>query len=51
MLNGRYRKARVLFGVSDIALTALAFWVAYETRLGLRLENSFQRMCRPRKAS
>src|SRR5712672_32971 len=41
MLNDRYRKARVLFGVSDIALTALGFWAAYQTRLLLRLENAF----------
>src|SRR5258708_7940701 len=41
MLNGRYRKARVLFGLSDVALTALAFWIAYQTRAWLRLEHSF----------
>src|SRR5215216_323444 len=35
MLNGRYRKARVLFGFSDIALTGLAFWAAYQTRIWL----------------
>jgi exopolysaccharide biosynthesis polyprenyl glycosylphosphotransferase len=41
VLNGRYRKARVLFGLSDIALTALAFWAAYQTRVWLRLEHVF----------
>jgi len=41
MLNGRYRKARVLFGLSDIALTALAFWAAYQTRVWLPLEHEF----------
>jgi exopolysaccharide biosynthesis polyprenyl glycosylphosphotransferase len=41
MLNGRYRKARVLFGLSDIALTALAFWTAYLTRVWLPLEHEF----------
>jgi exopolysaccharide biosynthesis polyprenyl glycosylphosphotransferase len=41
MLNGRYRKARVLFGVSDIALTGLGFWAAYQIRLLLPLENRF----------
>jgi exopolysaccharide biosynthesis polyprenyl glycosylphosphotransferase len=41
VLNGRYRKARVLFGLSDIALTALGFWAAYQTRVWLRLEHLF----------
>src|SRR5947207_1030006 len=42
MLNGRYRKARVLFGFSDIALTALGFWAAYQIRSWLPLENQFR---------
>jgi FlaA1/EpsC-like NDP-sugar epimerase len=41
VLNDRYRKARVLFGLSDIALTALGFWAAYQTRVWLRLEHVF----------
>ena len=41
MLNARNRKARVLFGLSDIALTALSFWAAYETRTWLQLEREF----------
>ena len=41
MLNERYRKARVLFGLSDILLTALAFWAAYQTRAWLHLERLF----------
>jgi exopolysaccharide biosynthesis polyprenyl glycosylphosphotransferase len=41
VLNGRYRKARVLFGLSDIALTALGFGAAYETRAWLPLEHRF----------
>jgi exopolysaccharide biosynthesis polyprenyl glycosylphosphotransferase len=41
VLNGRYRKARVLFGLSDIALTALSFWAAYQTRSWLPLERYF----------
>jgi FlaA1/EpsC-like NDP-sugar epimerase len=41
VLNARNRKARVLFGLSDIALTALSFWAAYETRAWLHLERSF----------
>ena len=42
MLNGRYRKARVLFGISDIALTGLGFWAAYQIRSWLPLENQFR---------
>jgi exopolysaccharide biosynthesis polyprenyl glycosylphosphotransferase len=41
MWSGRYRRARVLFGLSDIALTALAFWAAYETRQWLPFEKLF----------
>src|SRR6266567_8474973 len=41
VLNERNRKARVLFGLSDIALTALSFWAAYETRAWLQLERDF----------
>ena len=41
VLNERNRKARVLFGLSDIALTALSFWAAYETRAWLNLERYF----------
>jgi hypothetical protein len=41
MLNERHRKARALFGLSDIALTALSFWAAYQVRLRLPLENNF----------
>ena len=41
MLNDRHRKARVLFGLSDIALIALGFWAAYQIRLWLRLEHLF----------
>jgi exopolysaccharide biosynthesis polyprenyl glycosylphosphotransferase len=41
VLNGRYRKARVLFGLSDIALTVLGFWAAYQTRVWLRLDHVF----------
>jgi exopolysaccharide biosynthesis polyprenyl glycosylphosphotransferase len=41
VLNDRYRKARVLFGLSDIALTGLGFWAAYQTRAWLRLEHQF----------
>jgi exopolysaccharide biosynthesis polyprenyl glycosylphosphotransferase len=41
VLNDRYRKARVLFGLSDIALTGLGFWAAYQTRVWLHLEHLF----------
>jgi len=37
----RQRKARVLFGLSDILLTVLAFEAAYETRSILNLERAF----------
>ena len=37
----RQRKARVLFGLSDILLVALAFEAAYQTRSILQLEHNF----------
>src|SRR5215471_2659934 len=37
----RHRKARVLFGLSDILLAALAFEGAYQTRALLHLEHEF----------
>lgn len=37
----RHRKARVLFGLSDIILVALAFEAAYQTRAILHLPNEF----------
>src|SRR5262250_2637607 len=37
----RHRKARVLFGLSDVFLTALAFEAAYRTRTILPLEREF----------
>src|SRR5450432_3551735 len=37
----RQRKARVLFGLSDIILATLAFEAAYRTRTFLPLENQF----------
>ena len=37
----RQRKARVLFGLSDVVLTALAFEAAYQTRAVLHLERAF----------
>ena len=38
---GRHRKARVLFGLSDVLLAALAFEAAYQTRVVLHLEHQF----------
>ena len=37
----RQRKARVLFGLSDVILAALAFEGAYQTRVLLHLERDF----------
>jgi exopolysaccharide biosynthesis polyprenyl glycosylphosphotransferase len=37
----RHRNARVLFGLSDIALAAMAFEAAYRTRVVLNLERAF----------
>src|SRR6516162_9955238 len=37
----RHRKARVLFGLSDIILALLAFEAAYQTRAVLHLEHEF----------
>src|SRR5690242_16021735 len=37
----RQRKARVLFGLSDIVLVALAFEAAYQTRAILQLQHTF----------
>ncbi|RPI09857.1 MAG: sugar transferase [Acidobacteriales bacterium] len=41
MFSRRHRKVRVLFGLSDVLLTALAFEAAYQTRLRLSLEKAF----------
>jgi exopolysaccharide biosynthesis polyprenyl glycosylphosphotransferase len=37
----RHRKARVLFGLSDVVLAAVAFEAAYQTRVVLHLEHAF----------
>jgi len=42
MLTERHRKTKLLFGLSDIALTALSFWAAYQLRQRLPLENNFE---------
>ena len=41
MFSHQHRKAKVLFGVSDVLLTALAFEASYQTRLLLNLEHAF----------
>jgi hypothetical protein len=41
MFSRQRRKARFLFGLSDILLTALAFEAAYQTRSLLHLERAF----------
>src|SRR5581483_385970 len=41
MFSRQYRKVRVLFGLADIVLIALAFEGAYQTRVSLHLERPF----------
>ncbi len=41
MFSNQHRKAKLLFGLADILLAALAFEAAYRTRLALALSNTF----------
>src|SRR5437016_3851977 len=41
MFSRQHRKARVLFALSDMLLTALAFEAAYQTRALMHLEHTF----------
>ncbi len=41
MFSNQHRKAKLLFGLADILLAALAFEAAYRTRLALSLEKTF----------
>src|SRR3981081_4732011 len=41
MFSNQHRKAKLLFGASDVVLLALAFQAAYWTRLSLHLPNKF----------
>lgn len=41
MFSRHHRKARLLFGLSDVLLTALAFEAAYQTRYWLPIERTF----------
>jgi exopolysaccharide biosynthesis polyprenyl glycosylphosphotransferase len=41
MFSGHHRKAKLLFGLSDIILTTLAFGAAYQSRIWLPFERVF----------
>jgi exopolysaccharide biosynthesis polyprenyl glycosylphosphotransferase len=41
VFSRHHRKARLLFGLSDVLMTALAFEAAYQTRLLLPMERTF----------
>ena len=41
MFNRHYRKVRILFGLTDVAVIAVAFMAAYQTRLLLHFERVF----------
>ncbi len=41
MFRSQQRKTKILFGLSDFLLTALAFWIAYRFRQSLPLSNVF----------
>ena len=41
LFTNQHRKAKVLFGLSDIVLTVLAFEAAYQTRIALNFEHVF----------
>lgn len=41
MFSRHHRKTRILFGLSDILLTAIAFEVAYQTRIHLQFDRDF----------
>lgn len=49
MFRGHHRKVRILFGLADVLIVALAFQLAYWTRIGLALEHDFY-LTLPRKA-
>lgn len=42
MFSGHYRKVKAIFGLTDVALVALAFIAAYETRLHLPFARHFE---------
>ena len=41
MFSGHYRKVKIVFALTDVALTTLAFIAAYQTRTRLHLEKNF----------
>jgi exopolysaccharide biosynthesis polyprenyl glycosylphosphotransferase len=41
MFSRQHRKARILYGLSDVVLTTLAFQAAYATRVSLQFERVF----------
>ncbi len=41
MFSRHYRKVKAIFGITDVFLTSLAFFAAYETRIRLHLEKNF----------
>ncbi len=41
MFSGHYRKVKIVFALTDVALTTLAFIAAYQTRARLHLEKNF----------
>jgi exopolysaccharide biosynthesis polyprenyl glycosylphosphotransferase len=41
VFRGHHRKVRILFGLADVLIVALAFQLAYWTRAGLTLEHQF----------
>jgi exopolysaccharide biosynthesis polyprenyl glycosylphosphotransferase len=48
MFSGHHRKVKVLFGLSDVAMAALAFEAAYQSRIWLPFEHIFYLDLRPR---
>jgi exopolysaccharide biosynthesis polyprenyl glycosylphosphotransferase len=41
VFSGHYRKVKIVFALTDVALTTLAFVAAYQTRTRLHLEKNF----------
>lgn len=41
VFNRHYRKVKILFGLTDVAVIAVAFLAAYQTRLLLHFERAF----------
>jgi exopolysaccharide biosynthesis polyprenyl glycosylphosphotransferase len=41
VFSGHYRKVKIVFALTDVALTTLAFIAAYQTRTRLHLEKNF----------